>query len=216
MENDLKAAQFLCSRICHDLIGPAGAVNSGMELLAEEGGDGDGALALVADSAGQVSRRLAFFRIAFGAGGATGPTAVADASKLAAEFVNGGKIVLDWPAEAVRALEGALSADEIKLLLVLLFLASEMLPRGGSVTLQTAPIDGGLGVAFTARGVGARVREGVAEALSRALPAEQLSAQSVIGDFARRLSQSLGAEIEIADGGMEEVRLAVMLRGAGS
>lgn len=215
MENDLKAAQFLCSRICHDLIGPAGAVNTGMELLADESGGGD-ALALVADSAVQVSRRLAFFRVAFGAGGATGPTAVSDARKLAMDFMSGGKVVLDWPSDQAQMLDGGLAADEIKLLMVMLFLAAEMLPRGGTVSMRTARLDGGVGVAFIAGGPGARVREGVGEAIAGPVAAEQLSAQSIIGDFARRLSRALGAEIEIADGGVDEVRLAVMLTPAGA
>ncbi len=215
MENDLKATQFLCSRICHDLIGPAGAVNTGMELLADESDGGD-ALALVTDSAVQVSRRLAFFRVAFGAGGATGPTAVSDARKLAMDYMNGGKVALDWPSDQAQALDGGLAADEIKLLMVMLFLAAEMLPRGGTVSMRTARLDGGVGVAFIASGPGARVREGVGEAIAGPVAAEQLSAQSIIGDFARRLSQALGAEIEIADGGADEVRLAVMLTPAGA
>ena len=216
MGNDLKAAQFLCSRICHDLIGPAGAVNTGMELLAEESGGADGALALVTDSASQVSRRLAFFRVAFGAGGATGPSAVSDARKLAMDYLSGGKVVLDWPLDQAQMLDGELAADEIKLLMVMVFLAAEMLPRGGTVSMRAARLDGGVGIAFIAGGPGARVREGVGEAIAGPVAAEHLSAQSIIGDFARRLSGALGAEIEIAEGGMDEVRLAVMLTPAGA
>ena len=68
MSNDLRLAQLLCSRLCHDLVGPAGAVNAGLELAEEGEMDGD-ALELVTSSAAEVTRRLAFFRIAFGAAG---------------------------------------------------------------------------------------------------------------------------------------------------
>ena len=66
MSADIHLAQLLCSRLCHDLVGPAGAVNAGLELAEDGDLDGD-ALDLVTSSAAEVTRRLAFFRIAFGA-----------------------------------------------------------------------------------------------------------------------------------------------------
>ena len=68
MTADIFLAQLLCSRLCHDLVGPAGAVNAGLELAEDGDLDGD-ALDLVTSSAAEVTRRLAFFRIAFGAAG---------------------------------------------------------------------------------------------------------------------------------------------------
>ena len=32
-------ASFLCSRLCHDLISPVGAIGNGLEILQEEGDD---------------------------------------------------------------------------------------------------------------------------------------------------------------------------------
>ncbi|MBE0532481.1 MAG: hypothetical protein IH626_16775, partial [Rhodospirillales bacterium] len=80
---DLRVAQLLCSRVCHDLIGPVGAVASGIELMGEDGSMAEDAMALIVKSSAQASRRLAFFRTAFGLGGATGPRAVAEARDLA-------------------------------------------------------------------------------------------------------------------------------------
>ena len=68
MTSDIHLAQLLCSRLCHDLVGPAGAVNAGLELAEDGDLDGD-ALDLVTSSAAEITRRLAFFRIAFGAAG---------------------------------------------------------------------------------------------------------------------------------------------------
>lgn len=59
---------LVCARVLHDLVGPVGAINNGIELLEELGATSD-ALALIGDSARQTSDRLKLFRLAYGAGG---------------------------------------------------------------------------------------------------------------------------------------------------
>ena len=95
MAIDLRVAKLLCSRLCHDLISPASAVNAGLELM-EEQPDSDDAMDLIIRSAKQVTRRLAFYRSAFGAGGVT---TLPEARKLAAGLLADGNVVLDWPGD---------------------------------------------------------------------------------------------------------------------
>ena len=64
-------AALLCSRVCHDIISPVGAINNGLELLDEGGADED-AMKLIRTSARNASARLQFARIAFGAAGSAG------------------------------------------------------------------------------------------------------------------------------------------------
>ncbi|RUV56051.1 histidine phosphotransferase, partial [Mesorhizobium sp. M5C.F.Ca.IN.020.29.1.1] len=64
-------AALLCSRVCHDIISPVGAINNGLELLDEGGADED-AMKLIRQSARNASARLQFARIAFGAAGSAG------------------------------------------------------------------------------------------------------------------------------------------------
>ena len=99
MQVDLKVVQLLSSRLCHDLVGPAGAVHNGIELFQEMGPDeGAVALKMVATSVEQLSARLAFFRLAFGLGGLSGrKPPLAEARDLAQAFLEGGRITLDWP-----------------------------------------------------------------------------------------------------------------------
>ena len=126
MSNDLRLAQLLCSRLCHDLVGPAGAVNAGLELAEEGEMDGD-ALELVTSSAAEVTRRLAFFRIAFGAAGgkasAVGTLSLNEARELAEEMLAGGKATVTWP-ESSHAPD-SLAAGVVKVLLLMILLASE-------------------------------------------------------------------------------------------
>lgn len=212
---DLRIAQLLCSRLCHDLIGPVGAVNSGIELLAEETALAGDALALVAQSGQQVARRLAYFRIAFGLGGGGGPRAVAEARELALSSLAGGRLDFDWPAEATACAEGRVAADGVKLLLNLVLLAVDCLPRGGRVAVRAAPMDGGVGVALTAAGQGARLRDGMAQAMAVDAPGAALSAHTVIGGFAQSLARSLGSAVEVHEGA-DAVRLAALLPMAGN
>jgi histidine phosphotransferase ChpT len=207
---DLRVAQLLCSRVCHDLIGPVGAINSGIELMGEDSAMADDAMALIVKSSAQASRRLAFFRTAFGLGGATGPRAVAEARDLAAALFDKGRAELDWPAEATRCAEGMVGPLAVKLLLNLVLLGVDCLPRGGAVAVRAAPMGDGVGFAVTAVGEGARLRDGVADAMAADLAPDALSAHTVAAAFAQSLAKALGTAIEVSEHA-GEVRFAALL-----
>ena len=70
----LELAALLCSRVCHDLISPVGAIVNGLEVLDDnpKPEDRDFALDLIRKSAKTASARLQFCRLAFGAAGSAG------------------------------------------------------------------------------------------------------------------------------------------------
>ena len=72
--NAVDLASLLCSRLCHDLMSPVGALNNGIELLADETDPDmrEKCLELLADSARASANKLKFFRLAFGAAGGFG------------------------------------------------------------------------------------------------------------------------------------------------
>lgn len=207
---DLRVAQLLCSRVCHDLIGPVGAVSSGIELMGEDGSMAEDAMALIVKSSAQASRRLAFFRTAFGLGGATGPRAVSEGRDLAAALFDKGRAELDWPPEATRCAEGVVGPLAVKLLLNLVLLGVDCLPRGGAVAVRAAPMGDGVGIAVTAAGEGARLRDGVADAMAADPAPDALSAHTVAAAFAQSLAKALGTAIEVS-GQTGEVRFAALL-----
>jgi len=82
---ELRVAELLASRLCHDLISPVGAVNSGIELMTEFGDDPDGeSMALITSSARTASDKLLFFRIAYGNAGSGTNVPLADGQNLIA------------------------------------------------------------------------------------------------------------------------------------
>ncbi len=209
---DFKVVQLLCSRICHDLIGPAGAVSVGIELFGEapSGEDGpDEHLEMVADSARQLSRRLSFFRVAFGFSGGNGR--LDDARGLAFDMLENGRVELDWPQDSGLSLKRDIKSDVVKLVLNMVLLGIDSLPRGGGLNVHFAELAEGLGIAMTATGNGARIKDDLYACLAANVPVEELTAYNVHGYFAARLAESLDSEIEISHSRTDQVNLAALV-----
>jgi len=123
-------ASLLCSRLCHDLMSPVGALNNGIELLADETDPEmrEKCLELLADSARASANKLKFFRLAFGAGGGFGEDIDSHEAEIALEGLFGAerRIELGWAVQ-----EEKLPKDAVKLLLNLAMLAGDALVRGG-------------------------------------------------------------------------------------
>ncbi len=208
---DMQVAELLASRLCHDLVGPIGAVNNGMELMEDEDlGMSDDALQLSANSARQAANILQFFRMAYGMAGARIGSDLGDLEQLAAGYLASSKTALDWatgqpPAAAPEGLG--------KLLLNLIVLGEECLPRGG--TLGVALLDGaaGLEVSVTARGTGARLRDENQPALAEDVVIEELTPRNVHGYFTRLLAQRMGSDLIVDSPGADSLRLSVTLAG---
>lgn len=208
MDVDLKVAQLLCARLCHDLVGPAGAVNAGLELLHEEGMAAE-ALDLAARSGQQTTSRLTFYRMAFGFGGDEAMR-LGELRDQAAGMVADGSVSLDWPVDA--AAEGSPFAKGAgRLILNLLLIALDCLPRGGTLGVRIADLDDGMGVAMTAAGEGARLRPELAAAMASGADVDDLTARTVQGYFTCCLARELRADIEVGADSSQQVRIATVV-----
>lgn len=197
MSESLRLSQLVCSRLCHDLVGAAGAINAGLEILAEIGGLDDSALELATSSGHEMTRRLAFYRVAFGAGGAGSAGAeVSTLRKLATEFLGSGNVTLNWPEEA----DGISEIDPMfgKLLLNVILIAAECLPRGGGVDVRVVAMDSGIGIAVSAEGPDAGLREDIAEAMTPGQAVENTDSRSIHAFVTQMLVLETGSELEVA------------------
>ncbi len=153
----LDLAALLCSRVCHDLISPSGAIVNGLEVL-EESTDEETrsfALDLIKKSARAASARLQFCRIAFGASGsAAAQIDLSDAENVARGFVEDEKVKLSWNLS--RAL---VPKNRVKLLLNMILLAAQSIPRGGIVTVEGEGPPETLTFRISARGLNARISQ---------------------------------------------------------
>ncbi len=132
---DLVLLSLLCSKLCHDLVGPVSAVGNGVEILEDENDPEmrQQAIGLLAHSAELAANRLKFMRLAFGAAGGEGVAiSINEARQTAADFLADGRGELVWPSTQD---EEGLGPDKtgIKVLLNLILIANDTIPRGGQV-----------------------------------------------------------------------------------
>jgi histidine phosphotransferase ChpT len=189
----LDLAALLCSRLCHDLISPVGAIINGLEVMEEDKDEETKtfALDLIKRSAGQASAKLQFCRLAFGASGSVGAQIeLGDAEKVARGLFEDGKTTLIW--NLPRAL---VAKNRAKLLLNMLLVANGAIPRGGTLTADAM----GEGYNITARGLNARLGAATPDLLAGA-PAEAVNAHAIqplyTGILARDCGFGITARLE--------------------
>jgi histidine phosphotransferase ChpT len=201
--SDLDLAALLCSRVCHDIISPVGAIANGLELMDDPDVDAAmkaTALDMVRNSAKTATAKLKFCRIAFGASGSAGAQIdMGEAGEMAKAFVGEEKIRLDWQAPRENRPKA-----EVKLVLNMMMLAMAGIPRGGVVTVA---VDG-RNFAVKAQGERSKVPQAMADVLTGVAAIDSLDARMVQPYYAKLLAQSAGLSLTI---GMEgEDVVAVM------
>jgi histidine phosphotransferase ChpT len=144
-------ASLLCSRLCHDLLSPVGALNNGIELLADEHDPEMRArcLELLGESARASANKLKFFRLAFGAAGGFADEVDTREARVAVEGLFGadGRIQIGWMVD-----EATMSKSALKVLLNLVLLAGDALVRGGRLDVGAERHESGLDVVIRAEG----------------------------------------------------------------
>jgi histidine phosphotransferase ChpT len=144
-------ASLLCSRLCHDLLSPVGALNNGLELLADEH-DPEmrvRCLELLSESAKASANKLKFFRLAFGAAGGFGETVDTREAQAAIEglFGDNHRVTIGWMVE-----DPVLPKQAIKVLLNLALIGGDALIRGGQLDIGAEIVDGSIEIVVRADG----------------------------------------------------------------
>ena len=194
----LELAALLCSRVCHDLISPVGAIVNGLEVLDDnpKPEDRDFALDLIRKSAKTASARLQFCRLAFGAAGSAGAQIdLGDAQTMAKGHIEDGKITLGWNLPRLL-----LPKNRVKLLLNMLVIAQQTIPRGGVLTVDPLGEGDALGFRVAATGLNARTPQNVVDMLSGA-HSGAVDAHAVQPYYTRLLAQSCGLDARLAPEG---------------
>lgn len=193
-------AALLCSRVCHDIISPVGAINNGLELLDEGGADED-AMNLIRTSARNASARLQFARIAFGAAGSAGMQIdTGDAEAVALAYVRNEKPDLEWVGKRVL-----LPKNKVKLILNLILIGIGAIPRGGKIRVNLDDLDTAPVFTITAAGPMVRVPPKFLELHSGNKPSEPIDAHSVQPYYTLLLAREAAMEISIRAGAEEIV-----------
>lgn len=205
MFEELQMAELLCTRLCHDLTGPIGAVNNGAEFLSEEGFNMQSqAVELIVSSANSAVIRLQFYRFAYGIVRDHGEANLGDKQKLASDFFSDTKIKLDWPDSHTDAANISISLKMSRLIMNLLIVASGSLIRGGTISVRIGQDENNRKkVNVSATGPGLKWEPETQKIFSDGINASDLTPKNVQTYLTRRFADDLECALTChADGEM--------------
>ena len=202
-------AALLCSRLCHDLVSPVGAINNGLEILEEEQDASmrDAVLDLITKSTQQTANKLQFFRLAFGAaGGFSAHLDVSEAEKAMRALLNDSKVELEWQSSA-----SSLSKNMVKLLLNLGLTTFETLIRGGSLRVEVSEDSNQYTLKMT--GVGNRIilQDSVKAALLGEISEEEIEPRTAPAFLAATIIGECDGQITISDTDDEKLEVKAVI-----
>jgi len=208
--NAVDLASLLCSRLCHDLMSPVGALNNGIELLADETDPDmrEKCLELLADSARTSANKLKFFRLAFGAGGGFGEdidTSEAHAA-LAGVFGAERRIELGWMIEGGKLPKGA-----VKLLLNVALLAGDALVRGGRLDVGAESNDDAIELVIRGEGPRILLDPALRETLAKGSSDGAVEPRAAGAWLAHSLAAEAGGTIRLSDPSDEVLLIGISL-----
>ncbi|MCR6644441.1 MAG: histidine phosphotransferase family protein [Terricaulis sp.] len=161
MIENTKLTALVASRICHDMVEPMSAIIQGLEMIKDADGKTDpDALSLLDHGVGKAWAKLEFFRFAMAGAVAEGDSELEEGRAVAVKLYSVLKPELVWSAPAV-----AMPRPAVRVIVNLLLIANECLPRGGKVEISAAKTEDGGEVIVAAAGPRAKLREATGLAL---------------------------------------------------
>ena len=193
----LEMASLLCSRLCHDLLSPVGALSNGLELLTDEKDPEmrKRCFELLEQSARISADKLKFFRLAFGAAGGFGELVAVDEPRALVDALigNNGRITANWALGAP-----ALPKTAVKVLLNLSLIAIEALVRGGTLDIGAELREGAAEIVIRAAGPKIAFDPVIGRALDGTLAAGELSSRTAPAFMLYQLAASAGGAVQFA------------------
>ena len=191
----LDLAALLCSRVCHDLISPVGAIINGLEVMEDNSDEETSkfAMDLIKKSAQTASAKLQFCRIAFGAAGSAGAQIdTGDAEKVTRSLMEDEKTKIGWNLPRIL-----LAKNRVKLLLNMMLLAGQTIPRGGQLTVDAIGEGEGIGFRVTATGLNARVQSAVPPLLAGGSADHPVDAHAIQPFYTGLLAKNCGLTVSM-------------------
>ena len=191
----LDLSALLCSKVCHDVISPVGAIVNGVEVL-EEDNDAETrtfALDLIKKSASTASAKLQFCRLAFGAAGSAGASIdTGNAEEVTRGLFGDDKVKIEWSIPRVL-----MPKNKVKLLLNLCVIAAGTIPRGGTVSVSSVGGAEEPDLLLRARGPSPRIGQALAGLLD-GTPEGGLDAHAIQPYFAGLVARQVGYGVTVA------------------
>lgn len=203
--SELDFASLLCSRLCHDLVSPVGALTNGVEILQDEHDAEmrEQVMDLLYKSAKQTTNKLQFFRLAFGAaGGFSTQLDMRESCKVFSAFLEGSRVEIVWDVDISHAQKRV-----VKLLLNLAMITADCLIRGGTCAVHLREDDEKYYIKVTGSGERLLLVGNVREALTGELGLDDLDPRTAPAYLACEVARALGADITIDESVEGEINL---------
>ena len=187
-------ASLISSRICHDLISPIGALNTAIEVLddTESKEMHEDALKLIKLAASEASAKLSYLRIALGTNSTSKGVMKLDKLKLITEnMFNTEKFSFNWDMSEIK-----LEKSIARILLNILMLSIQSIPRGGKVTIKIEEKYDKLKLVTSANGIKSRLDKQTEDAFKGTIPSEEIDGRVIQSYFTRILIDDLNGQIE--------------------
>ena len=192
-------AALLCSRLCHDMLSPVGAMSNGLELLASETDPEmrQNCMELLEQSATISTNKLKYFRLAYGAAGGFGDRVGIEEPKdlIQSLAADKGRIEVNWALSG-----GTLAKPAVKVLLNFAQIALDALVRGGTLDVGAEVRDGACEIVIRAAGPKIAFDEVLGRALDGKLDADELTSRTVSAHMIHLLAQECGGGLQYAKG----------------
>jgi histidine phosphotransferase ChpT len=132
----VRLVELVCARLCHDLGGLIGTVGNALDMLAEDAAGGDEVLAFAASANKALAERLRLMRTAWGP--EFEPLSLPALVRLVSPPLAARRVGLDCRAlPSDRVFSPAVG----RVVLNLIVLAGDCLPKGGTIVLLGEPAD---------------------------------------------------------------------------
>ena len=207
-------AALLCSKLCHDLLSPVGAMNNGLELLADETDPEmrKRCMDLLADSARAAADKLKFFRLAFGAAGGFGSEVDPEEARavLAPLVTSSGRTQLEWSVPS-----GLLPKRAVKILLNLVHITNDALVRGGTLSVGAENRGSEQEIVIRANGPKIVLDAAIRSALQGGLTEDQVDSRTAPAWMVHQLAHEAGGMIQLAEPNAEQLIIGALIKQAG-
>lgn len=202
-----RLASLVASKVCHDMVEPMGALLQGIELLkdAERGPHSADAVRLLEQGVNKAWAKLEFFRSALAGSISMDGEGVLDSVRPTAErLFSALKPTLEWTAPPV-----AMPNVGLKVFLNMLMLGAECLPKGGRVTVEAGPIEGGAEIRIIAVGAKAMLKDETAQCLAGQTPEHGFAGYNVLPLLTGLMARQAGIEWKAARHNEERIDLVL-------
>lgn len=206
--DSLRLAQLMCSRLCHDLITPVGAISTGLEILEESEGDFDPELmSLTSSSAKNAAQRLVYYRAAFGFSSISAYDSIEKIIQVIKSYLLTYKVDLEWSLSGEP--ESNLVKDFARVIINLVGVIVETAPYGGKLTLEFICNDEGMTSYFSLTGDLVGLKKDSKQALIGAFSEEDITPHNVQSYLIYLFLKMKEASLEITKDSKQDVSLTM-------